>query len=148
MSTRWLLFAVVAVSLLLATARAQVSRPETETTGSALAKGDPARGRYIVEHVAMCIECHSERDGRGTIIPGREFQGGAIPTGSPPWATSWAERAPRNAGLPGYDDAAALRLLTQGAIGRTGEQLRLPMPRFRMTVDDASDVIAFMRSIS
>ena len=53
MSTRWLLFAVVAVSLLLATARAQVSRPETETTGSALAKGDPPREHALADRLAM-----------------------------------------------------------------------------------------------
>ena len=55
-------------------------------------------------------------------------------------------RAPRNRGLPGYTDDLALRLLTQGGIGRNGEQLRAPMPRFRMSVQDAADVIAYMRS--
>ena len=58
-----------------------------------------------------------------------------------------AGRPPRNKGLPGYDDALALRLLTEGSIGRKGEQLRAPMPRFHMTRQDAADVIAFMRSL-
>jgi hypothetical protein len=57
-------------------------------------------------------------------------------------------RAPRNRGLPGYTDEQALQLLTEGAIGRDGKQLRLPMPRFRMTTQDAADVIAFLRSLS
>ena len=57
-------------------------------------------------------------------------------------------RAPRNKGLPGYDDALALRLLMEGSIGRKGEQLRPPMPRFHMTRQDAADVIAFMRSVA
>ena len=105
-----------------------------------------AHGRYLAEHVAMCVECHSERDAAGTIIPGRKYMGGPIPT-RPGWAQEWADRAPRNAGLPGYDDAAALRLLTQGAIARDGRQLMPPMPRFRMTPEDAADVIAFLRSI-
>src|SRR5512147_995739 len=87
-----------------------------------LKKGNARRGEYLVTHVAMCIECHSERDHEGTIIPGRQFMGGAIPT-RPVWAQEWAERAPRNAGLPGYSDAEALRLLTQGAIARDGRQL-------------------------
>jgi mono/diheme cytochrome c family protein len=101
-------------------------------------------GQYLVEHVAMCIECHSPRDDDGRIIPGREFTGAAIPL-TPP--AGWAMRAPRNRGLLGYDDEQAMRLLTQGAIGRSGEQLKLPMPRFRMTQEDAADVIAFMRSL-
>ena len=65
----------------------------------------------------------------------------------PPWPNDWALRAPRNAGLPGYDDAQAMRLLTEGAIGRDGRQLRPPMPRFHMSQQDAADVIAFMRSL-
>ena len=115
--------------------------------GTVVAKtGVVERGRYLAEHVAMCVECHSERDAGGAIIPGRKYMGGPIPT-RPGWAQEWADRAPRNAGLPGYDDAAALRLLTQGAIARDGRQLMPPMPRFRMTPEDAADVIAFLRSV-
>jgi mono/diheme cytochrome c family protein len=112
-----------------------------------LERGNAQRGQYLVTHVAMCIECHSERDAEGTIVQGRQFMGGNIPS-RPAWAREWAERAPRNAGLPGYTDEQALRLLTEGAIARDGRQLRPPMPRFRMTPEDAADVIAFMRSLS
>ena len=101
-------------------------------------------GEYLVEHVAMCIECHSPRDDNGRIIAGSEFTGAAIPLTPPP---GWASRAPRNRGLLGYDDEQAMRLLTQGAIGRNGEQLQPPMPRFRMNREDAADVIAFLRSL-
>ena len=82
----------------------------------------------------------------GNIIEGEQYLGGNIPF-APPWANDWAMRAPRNRGLVGYDDKAALRLLTEGAIGRDGRQLRPPMPRFRMTPQDAADVIAFLRSL-
>jgi hypothetical protein len=109
-------------------------------------RGDRARGQYIVEHVAMCVECHSGRDGDGNIIPAERYMGGAIPPG-PRWAIDWPVMAPRNGGLPGYTDEEARRLLMQGAISRLGRQLRAPMPRFRMTEQDAEDVIAFMRSV-
>ena len=65
----------------------------------------------------------------------------------PPWPADWAIQAPRNRGLPGYDDAQAMRLLTEGAIGRDGGQLKPPMPRFHMTKQDAADVITYMRSL-
>jgi hypothetical protein len=106
--------------------------------------GNIAHGQYIAEHVAMCIECHSPRDQNGRIIEGREFMGAVLPIDPP---AGWASRAPRNRGLLGYSDAQAMRLLTQGAIGRHNEQLMLPMPRFRMTTRDAADVIAFLRSL-
>lgn len=106
--------------------------------------GNIEHGQYIVEHVAMCIECHSPRDQNGDIIAGKEFLGAPIPLKVP---SDWAMHAPRNRGLLGYDDELAIRLLTQGAIARDGHQLRPPMPRFRMTQQDAADVIAFMRSL-
>ena len=124
-------------------AAAPAIRPAATTT--TLPRGNPEHGRYIVEHVAMCIECHSGRDARGAILESERFLGAPIPF-APPWPNDWAMRAPRNRGLPGYTDDLALRLLTQGAIGRNGEQLRAPMPRFRMSVQDAADVISYMRS--
>jgi mono/diheme cytochrome c family protein len=108
--------------------------------------GNVEHGRYIAEHVAMCIECHSGRDQHGNIIESERYLGAPIPPG-PPWATDWALRAPRNKGLLGYDDALAMRLLTEGSIGRDGTPLKPPMPRFRMTPQDAADVIAFLRSL-
>jgi mono/diheme cytochrome c family protein len=107
--------------------------------------GNVQHGQYLAEHVAMCVECHSPRDEAGNIIRGSEYMGGSIPFKLP---ADWAIRVPRNRGLLGYDDQQAMRLLTEGAIGRDGRQLQLPMPRFRMTQQDAADVIAFMRSLS
>ncbi len=112
-----------------------------------VANSNVEHGRYLAEHVAMCVECHSGRDAQGTIIPAERYMGGPIPPG-PAWAADWALRAPRNKGLPGYSDDQALRLLMQGgAINREGRQLQPPMPRFRMTLQDAADVIAFLRSL-
>jgi mono/diheme cytochrome c family protein len=130
--------AAVGLSLAMGNAATHASAP-------AVRAANAEHGAYLVEHVAMCIECHSPRDESGRILAGREFTGAPLPIPMPP--ADWATRAPRNRGLLGYDDEQAMRLLTQGAIGRNGEQLKLPMPRFRMTQEDAADVIAFMRSL-
>lgn len=125
------------------------SPPSAQSTAAkheTLLHGNAEHGQYIAEHVAMCVECHSGRDEKGNILDAEKYLGGAIPF-MPPWPNDWAPRAPRNKGLPGYDDEQALRLLTQGAIGRDGAQLRPPMPRFRMSPQDAADVIAFLRSV-
>ena len=108
--------------------------------------GNLEHGRYLVERVAMCFECHSTRDAQGNIVVGTRFHGGSMPI-RPPWPNDWPLSIPRISGMAGYTDAEAIRLLTQGAIKRDGTQLRYPMPRFRMTPQDAADVIAYMRSL-
>lgn len=107
--------------------------------------GNIARGRYLVERVAMCGECHSTRDQAGVIVSDTFLMGGAMPA-QVPWVADWPVQVPRIAGLPGYSDVEALHLLMDGAIKRNGIQARAPMPRFRMTRDDAADVIAFLRT--
>lgn len=109
--------------------------------------GNVQRGRYIVESVAMCGECHSTRDAQGNIAEGTRYMGGPMPV-TPPWPNDWAVRTPRIAGLLGYTNELGIRLLTQGAIGRDGTQLRPPMPRFRMTPEDAAAVVAYLKSLS
>jgi mono/diheme cytochrome c family protein len=106
--------------------------------------GDAQRGQYLVERVVMCYECHSTRDGQGNIVPGTRFMGGPMPL-RPAWP-GWPTQIPRIAGFAGYTDDEAMRVLTGGAIKRDGTQLRLPMPRFRMTPQDAADVIAYLRT--
>lgn len=118
--------------------------PAAQTPVTHVPSGSVMHGQYLVEHVAMCVECHSPRDESGAIIRASAFMGAPLPFSTP---AGWATRAPRNHGLPGYTDEQAMRLLTAGAIGRDGRQLQPPMPRFRMTQQDAADVIAFLRSL-
>lgn len=138
---------VAAVTIVVLAVSAPVGRAQEEGAASAVvAAGDIEHGRYLVERVVMCAECHSTRDARGNVVASTRFLGGPMPV-RPAWAEDWPVRVPRIAGLPGYSDAQALRLLTEGAIGRDGNQLRAPMPRFHMTPQDAADVIAYIRSL-
>jgi mono/diheme cytochrome c family protein len=121
----------------------ELSAGQQASSGSG---GNLERGRYLVERVVMCGECHSTRDQNGAIVSGTKFRGGPMPV-RPSWPVDWPNAFPRIAGLPGYTDAQAVRLLTQGAIKRDGTQLRMPMPRFRMNPQDAADVIAYLRSL-
>ena len=65
--------------------------------------GSVEHGRYLVESVAMCGECHSTRDQAGNIVPGTECKGGALP-GGVPWAHKggrWPEMGSGTASLAG-----------------------------------------------
>ena len=139
------LFVSVSAGALLLVA-VQLSAQQPAAPAASMPTGNIEHGRYIVERVAMCHECHSTRDPEGNIVAGTRLRGGPMPM-RPPWRSDWPLQVPRIAGMPGYTDAEAIRLLTQGAIKRDGTQLRYPMPRFRMTPQDAADVIAYLRGL-
>jgi mono/diheme cytochrome c family protein len=152
---RWGLRRAATGALLLASAllwlsvqgAAQQSQPQSGPQKPAeRTTGNVEHGRYIVENIAMCAQCHSPRDEKGQIVDSQRFMGAPVPV-RPPWENNWAQKAPRNRGLPGYSEEQAIRLLTQGAIDRNGQQLRPPMPRFRMTREDAADVVAYLKSL-
>ncbi|MGE0042691.1 MAG: cytochrome c [Vicinamibacterales bacterium] len=126
---------------------AAAQAPAADQAMTPMPAGDAEHGKYIVEHVAMCIECHSGRDARGNIVPDQLFMGNWLPVQAPWPDANWALRAPRIAGLPGYTDDQGVRLLTKGAINRLGFQLRSPMPKFRMSREDALDVVRYLKSL-
>ena len=125
-------------------AQQKPAAPATAAAPAAM-RGNADHGRYIVENVAMCGECHSTRDQAGDIVMGTRLRGGPLGV-RVPWPADWPVMAPPIAGLPAYSDIQAMRLLTEGAIRRNGTVARAPMPRFRMTPQDAADVVAFLKT--
>jgi mono/diheme cytochrome c family protein len=104
------------------------------------------RGRYIVENVAMCEQCHTQRNAEG--VPDREhwLMGGPTQLRAT-YPSPWAVIEPRIAGTPPGTDEEIIRLLTTG-ISRTGRPPNPPMPPFRMTHDDAEAVLAYLKSLA
>jgi mono/diheme cytochrome c family protein len=111
------------------------------------AKGSPeARGRYIVEGVARCGQCHTPRDDNGVPDRNHWLEGAAVWLKSAEPTQDWPLQAPRIAGNPPGTDAEMVTLLTTG-IWRDGKYLRQPMPQFRMTRQDAEAVVAYLKSL-
>ena len=109
------------------------------------AQGPVARGEYLANSVAMCVQCHTPRDERGDLIEGKHFTGAAMPVTAPYWHPEWALRAPALAGLPGFTDDQVISLLTTGHMdGRPS--LMKPMPPFRMSQEDARALVAYLRT--
>jgi len=116
------------------------------TGHDAARSGDIEQGRYIVHHVAMCVECHTPRDADGNLERERLLRGAPVPVEAPFPQQPWAARAPRIAGLPGWTDEEIHRLLQTGK-RVTGQGPRLPMPPFRLNEKDTADVVAYLRSL-
>lgn len=110
------------------------------------AAGAVERGRYLVEHVAMCGQCHTPRDDRGILQTSRWLHGGPVPVPTPHGYAQWAYKAPRLAGLPQHTDAQFVTLMTTG-VNRDGKTPMLPMPPFRLSEADALAIAAYLRSL-
>jgi mono/diheme cytochrome c family protein len=108
--------------------------------------GDVSHGGYLVNRVAMCVQCHSPRDGRGELDRTRLLKGAPMPIRSPFPGRVWAFSAPSIAGLPGWTDADAIVLLTTGRRS-TGYAPKPPMPAFRLSEEDARAAVAYLHSI-
>jgi mono/diheme cytochrome c family protein len=121
---------------------------DTARTSTAAADNTAiARGKYLVEGVGICSDCHTPRDAMGQPDRSRWLLGAPVVYESALPGTSWAEVAPRLAGLPPGTDEQFIRLMTTG-ISRAGGPLRPPMPQFRMTRADAVSVLAYLKSLN
>lgn len=110
-------------------------------------RGANERGKYFVEHVAMCIECHTPRDDSGRLLRAKYLKGAPVPVKSPPYVqVKWALRAPAIAGLPGYTAEQGVRLLTEG-ITADGRRPDAPMPPFQFSRADAEAIVAYLKSL-
>lgn len=119
----------------------EASHPASERTDSI------TRGKYLVDHVAKCGECHTPRNDKGELLSGQYLKGAPIPVSPPPYPNiKWALKAPGIAGLTGYTEQQGIRLLTEG-IAADGRVPDPPMPQFRLTRSDAEAVVRYLKSL-
>jgi len=104
------------------------------------------RGKYLVEELGRCGECHTPRTADGALDRSRWLQG------APVWfkpiqpTSDWAFSAPALAGLPGLSDADAMKVLEKG-VGPNGFPVRPPMHDYHMNHEDASAIVAYLKSL-
>lgn len=129
--------------------------PAVEPAGEVHIEGTQeqiAHGKYLAEHVVLCIDCHSVRDWSrfsGPITPGTYGAGG--------------DRFDENMGFPGtfyarnitpynlkdWSDGEIYRVITTG-VTRDGEPIFpvMPYPSYRkMDPEDVKSIIAYIRTL-
>jgi Cytochrome c len=109
-------------------------------------KTEADRGKYLVEEVAKCAECHTPRDASGNLDPQAWMQGAPIWIMPVRPIPNWADRAPDLSGLPSFTDEEMERVLEKGT-GPEGEVLRPPMHIYHMNPADAKAIIAYLKSL-
>ena len=133
----------VLYALVLISALAVFSQNAEPQSASAAQIG---RGRYLVESVAACGDCHTPMNERGEPVKEKWMQGTMLffkPTVPIP---NWADKSPNIAGLPGWTDEQAIKFFMTG-IAYNGLRANPPMPQYRLTRSDAAAVVAYLRSL-
>jgi mono/diheme cytochrome c family protein len=135
----WLAFAASATS---SGSPAEAAPPPTPAQ-----KSDPVlmRGRYLVENVGLCADCHTPRTEKGQFDRSRWMFGAALPF-QPTVPMSWAPAAPPLAGLPSMNEAQAMTFLQTGK-RPDGSIARPPMPEYRFDAADAQAVVIYLKSL-
>lgn len=107
--------------------------------------GNVSRGKYLVNNVGMCGDCHTPMDKKGNFIKSKFLQGAPLtfkPTVPMP---SWMPVAPGIAGLP-WSNEEAITFFTTGK-RPDGTMAAIPMPAFRFNKTDAADITAYLKTL-
>jgi mono/diheme cytochrome c family protein len=144
-----LLFLTIVTGEAIAARQTSTQRDQEPITGTKSVATSKAkeigRGKYLVEEVARCPECHTPRNSNGALDRSKWLQGGPIwirpvhPNGA------WAERAPALAGFP-YSNHQAENILERG-IGTNGNSIQPPMFSYHLNHADAMAIVAYLRSL-
>ena len=92
-----------------------------------------SRGQYLAVSAGQCSDCHGPR-----------LQGAPLAFLKPGLPVLY--RSPKIAGLPQRSVADAARFLETGVLPN-GEHARPPMPQYRFDHDDATAIVAYLKSL-
>jgi len=132
---------LAAALLLVAPMGAQKHKPHASSAVSV------ARGKYLVESVGLCGDCHTPRNDRGEPIKEQWLAGAVLDFKPVAQVPVWIDKAPAIAGLPGWEKDAAIRFMMTG-VGRNELPSRPPMPQYRFNVQDAQAIVAYLKSLT
>jgi mono/diheme cytochrome c family protein len=146
LSFSWLVI-ILGLAVLIVSGRPQATSQTSAGVKSGINENRVARGKYIVDGVAMCGMCHTPRTDSGELDTSHRLDGASVWLMPAHPTENWPLKAPRIAGTPPASDEDMIRLLTTG-VWTDGSHLRPPMPQFRMSREDADAVVAYLRSLT
>ncbi len=110
------------------------------------ADNQAGRGRYLVEEIAKCTECHTPRDANNQLDRSRWLQGASIWIEPVRPVSNWAQFAPTLAGLPSLSDEQMERVLEKDE-SANGREIQPPMHIYHLNHSDAQAIVAYLRSL-
>ncbi|MGB7214894.1 MAG: cytochrome c, partial [Gammaproteobacteria bacterium] len=116
--------------------------------------GEVERGRYLVNHVAACIDCHTPRLADGSLDQSRLLSGNPsftdlVPEDDEAGLVPAPNLTPDETGLLAWSDDEIKNAFLNG-VARSGEPLAPIMPYYvfhNMTDEDADAIVSYLRSL-
>lgn len=107
------------------------------------------RGRYDVEVLGVCAECHTPRDDKGNRVPGMDYSGGtALPYGDRKVIYS-ANITPAVNGITYYTEALFIEAMRTSKVRSRQLDDMMPTHYFRdMTDQDLKDIFAYLKTLT
>ena len=111
------------------------------------------RGKYLANHVTVCMDCHSTRDWTkysGPLVPGTLGKGGERFDQSFGFPGCYLSRNITPKGISRYSDGELFRAITTG-VTKEGRAMFpvMPYPYYsKMDPDDIMCIIAYIRSLA
>jgi mono/diheme cytochrome c family protein len=105
-----------------------------------------ALGKYLVERIGACSDCHTPMNEKGEPLMAKHLQGAQLFFKPLVPVPNWADKSANIAGLPGWTDNDAIKFFMTG-LAANGLPARPPMPQYRYSPQDAKAVVAYLRSL-
>ncbi len=113
-------------------------------------QGLEVRGKYLVEEVAKCQDCHTPRNEKGEPDAAKWMKGGELSFQPRQPVEGWHKTTPDLSSTgriwKRWGDENFVKFMTTG-IGPRGHAADAPMPAYRLTEDDAEAVVAYLKSL-
>ena len=117
-----------------------------------LAQADKAaRGKYLVEEVARCQECHTPKLPEGQFNKEKWLKGAVLNVQPIDPIKGWHKTSPDLTASgrlwQGHWGQAALVKLLSTGLGPGGNPADPPMPTYKMALDDAEAVVEYLKTL-
>jgi mono/diheme cytochrome c family protein len=108
------------------------------------------RGKYLVEEVAKCQDCHTPKTAEGTLDKTKWLKGGTLDFAPIHESPGWHKTAPDLTGSGSLFkrwEAKGITAFLMTTKNPRGNKADPPMPDYHLSKEDAEAVVAYLKSL-